>query len=196
MFIYIPLCIYFNIVFRATQLEPANIYIPLCIYFNGLSTCSMTCGSVFTFHYVSISTGSLMGYTSTHLIYMPLCIYFNTISRGKSYINDINLHSTMYLFQPLIDTALGVGFPIYIPLCIYFNPFWNKSQCTRSKIYIPLCIYFNSVILACASARSLFTFHYVSISTHGIYCQTTRQHHLHSTMYLFQQYQTMNHMKE
>ena len=165
------------------------IYIPLCIYFNlGWFTLCILIAS-FTFHYVSISTH--IGNTSvirSDQIYIPLCIYFNDIGPDESMCPECYLHSTMYLFQRgLTDYPKDGGHSftfhyvsistkselakkannylftfhyvsistrsrhpaarrqsnIYIPLCIYFNQIAD-IVCNRfSVIYIPLCIYFN-----------------------------------------------------
>ena len=147
-----------------------RIYIPLCIYFNRELTISMTVENKFTFHYVSISTGShWCGCWYECVIYIPLCIYFNLlliIERNSVYKN---LHSTMYLFQPYaIDKPRG-RYRIYIPLCIYFNRSVTTFVYGCSHIYIPLCIYFNLSLVGITVAHLLFTFHYVSISTHLAY---------------------------
>ena len=56
LFIYIPLCIYFNDMLEVFKWIPELIYIPLCIYFNEGVGDSDKMISSFTFHYVSIST--------------------------------------------------------------------------------------------------------------------------------------------
>mgnify|MGYP006935597631 CR=1 FL=1 len=121
---------------------------------------------LFTFHYVSISTSILMSCPQIKiLIYIPLCIYFNTwrkMNERTGYqftfhyvsistyplsnltVDHIHLHSTMYLFQQEHVRTLGDG------LCC---------------IYIPLCIYFNETSTFLVTFLTLFTFHYVSIST-------------------------------
>ena len=148
-----------------------------------------TSPKVFTFHYVSIST--VFGYSiDIHkvLIYIPLCIYFNLfISFCRFNMNciyiplciyfnifllpiicniRINLHSTMYLFQP--NPALFNYYQvkkIYIPLCIYFNAIWTKS------LQVPSQFTFHYVSISTTRtgcwrcAVISFTFHYVSIST-------------------------------
>ena len=119
---------------------------------------------LFTFHYVSISTNNSLARFYSKCIYIPLCIYFNAPARrcgSRKYLFtfhyvsisttivatiehiNINLHSTMYLFQPVLSDRDRYLVLIYIPLCIYFNE--NNSLMTRngSSIYIPLCIYFN-----------------------------------------------------
>ena len=68
----------------AVHLSGIDIYIPLCIYFNLTSSCLMISLLLFTFHYVSISTR----YNA-----MAIIMY-------------IDLHSTMYLFQPQIFRSL------------------------------------------------------------------------------------------
>ena len=100
VFIYIPLCIYFNVFGSGKTLSAVKIYIPLCIYFNDTHQA-----------YLTISND----------IYIPLCIYFNvkniyfireydkftfhyvSIStlQIQSFLRELlHLHSTMYLFQP------------------------------------------------------------------------------------------------
>ena len=56
MWIYIPLCIYFNQCPKELRADTTGIYIPLCIYFNGFLP-----EDVF----------------NVIMIYIPLCIYFN-----------------------------------------------------------------------------------------------------------------------
>ena len=53
-------------------------------------------------------------------------------------------------------------------------------------IYIPLCIYFNEYRGQLPYSKLLFTFHYVSISTHLLLKLMLLFINLHSTMYLFQ----------
>ena len=76
--IYIPLCIYFNRTARATSGLSKHIYIPLCIYFN---------------HFI------LQRKIIKICIYIPLCIYFNHLLLLISLMLLLHLHSTMYLFQ-------------------------------------------------------------------------------------------------
>ena len=143
------------------------IYIPLCIYFNRCSIRNLPRVSLFTFHYVSISTRRHKG---NPWLLMPFTFHYVSISTYK------NLLSLCALSH------------IYIPLCIYFNLtvffafglFWTLftfhyvSISTRvnsydkiiySEIYIPLCIYFNLFLLYVVDSHDVFTFHYVSIST-------------------------------
>ena len=98
-----------------------SIYIPLCIYFNLAFQPTVLLCSRFTFHYVSISTFTqtlcwlftfiyiplciyfnlnqfTQKFTIT-VIYIPLCIYFNKLSRDTMLWLQLDLHSTMYLFQ-------------------------------------------------------------------------------------------------
>ena len=76
-FIYIPLCIYFNNQLYCQLSITCNIYIPLCIYFNVAIADIKADSFLFTFHYVSISTGMVILIRIYASIYIPLCIYFN-----------------------------------------------------------------------------------------------------------------------
>ena len=98
------------------------IYIPLCIYFNVLLLHSYMDVVTFTFHYVSISTRlhpEQPRYRT--MIYIPLCIYFNTASSMSAAIfRHIYIPLCIYFNQcPKELRADTTG--IYIPLCIYFN---------------------------------------------------------------------------
>ena len=62
LFIYIPLCIYFNHHFVKIAQSVTVIYIPLCIYFN-------------PWHIPAMIT--------IELIYIPLCIYFNLVCQQR-----------------------------------------------------------------------------------------------------------------
>ena len=86
----------------------------------------------------------------------------------RRYMRWWNLHSTMYLFQPITGSNREITAFIYIPLCIYFNTLWQQTPLFSSK----------------------FTFHYVSISTGLILNTTPPEFNLHSTMYLFQHIST------
>ena len=98
--IYIPLCIYFNVLRLHGSAARVRIYIPLCIYFNKHTFKLSQYPDTFTFHYVSISTVTKRSAVPCiYLIYIPLCIYFNV-----HHSSDL-----LHLFS------------IYIPLCIYFN---------------------------------------------------------------------------
>ena len=99
-FIYIPLCIYFNIDKGSYYSIYKSIYIPLCIYFNPVCLC---------------------GLMNLKKIYIPLCIYFNSLS-----LNDNCNSSLIYIplciyFNRSVTTFVYGCSHIYIPLCIYFN---------------------------------------------------------------------------
>ena len=79
-------------------------------------------------------------------IYIPLCIYFNTLSKILQGF-FVNLHSTMYLFQPRDINETQKDNIIYIPLCIYFNTADFGTDFVLIFIYIPLCIYFNIYLI-------------------------------------------------
>ena len=99
------------------------IYIPLCIYFN------------LEFFVSEFKTAS---------IYIPLCIYFNIMNNTSGCSWFINLHSTMYLFQPELQTNLKT----------------KKMVFTFHYVSISTCLFRISLL-----SRLVFTFHYVSIST-------------------------------
>ena len=125
---------------------------------------SMSLWTIFTFHYVSISTG-LRQPTAAGLLHLHSTMYlFQHTGRGPKEIPQYNLHSTMYLFQHVL----------------------KNSQITRYPIYIPLCIYFNASSMTLTITQYAFTFHYVSISTFSFTIWFTKLRYLHSTMYLFQ----------
>ena len=111
--IYIPLCIYFNLLHRIYVVINKLIYIPLCIYFNYLSC---------------------RAYSWRSCIYIPLCIYFNLLRLLIDYSHGY-LHSTMYLFQLEVEKVPEVGDYIYIPLCIYFN---CADTLIKPSIYLDL----------------------------------------------------------
>ena len=97
----------------------------------------------FTFHYVSISTAlsSCIDDAERHL--HSTMYLFQLFWRFNNISDLLNLHSTMYLFQPAR----------------------NMKYHMSSFIYIPLCIYFNLKLSSLDTIYTLFTFHYVSIST-------------------------------
>ena len=104
MSIYIPLCIYFN--YPRRLLHPAGIYIyiPLCIYFNTTSASSMT--PIIIIYIPLCIYFNMPMPDNVHgcaIIYIPLCIYFNNISYFICKSIYSNLHSTMYLFQPVLE---------------------------------------------------------------------------------------------
>ena len=80
------------------------------------------------------------------------------------YLN-INLHSTMYLFQLQMIMNL------------------NLSCCLFTFHYVSI----STLLLRTVKVlRIVFTFHYVSISTRAQILKMQKIMHLHSTMYLFQ----------
>ncbi len=52
--LYIPLCLYFNLIRQKSYAILNHLYIPLCLYFNGTALRGRRCCTCFTFHYVSI----------------------------------------------------------------------------------------------------------------------------------------------
>ncbi len=166
--------------------------------------------SLFTFHYVSISTCSNTNFFCK-LPHLHSTMYLFQQGLFQSvHQSNTHLHSTMYLFQPKNrsgnDEVLSY---IYIPLCIYFNHYSTFSllhhHCIftfhyvsistdafevppffKSNIYIPLCIYFN--LSAGAFPVVSFYLHSTMYLFQPPFCQDSsiRHCHLHSTMYLFQ----------
>ena len=130
-------------------MQAVLIYIPLCIYFNDYEFEPFILFFVFTFHYVSISTCRL----------------------ADEYVDNLHLHSTMYLFQLVFTFWKSfICFLIYIPLCIYFNYTNDKNfggdPYLHSTMYLFQHAQINHLLLA------LF--------------------YLHSTMYLFQPDSTLH----
>ena len=116
------------------QREPENyqsrriyIYIPLCIYFN-LNACQQHSPSPkFTFHYVSISTVNFFD-TPLPLYNLHSTMYlFQLAALIVEFPIIIYLHSTMYLFQQAAFVKGCIFNNIYIPLCIYFNTSINPA---------------------------------------------------------------------
>ena len=77
--IYIPLCIYFNLILTRTTKALNLIYIPLCIYFNRLLIVFHCRTIQFTFHYVSISTMLASTYLSISSIFTFHYVSISTI---------------------------------------------------------------------------------------------------------------------
>ena len=78
---------------------------------------------------------------------------------------NLYLHSTMYLFQLsylFIDEA---GSEIYIPLCIYFNHQPYNQHTSEDNLHSTMYLFQRDCIICNFVSFSLFTFHYVSIST-------------------------------
>ena len=66
MFIYIPLCLYFNDSANGRHEKESGIYIPLCLYFNPYSNVPANVSCIFTFHYVSILIAEMKNLTAQH----------------------------------------------------------------------------------------------------------------------------------
>ena len=99
--------------------------------------------SVFTFHYVSISTD--------YIDLVP-CDY-------------VHLHSTMYLFQRRRKLLCATMCDIYIPLCIYFNSHNSKRYTINHYLHSTMYL-FQLMLYQENKYNPSFTFHYVSISTY------------------------------
>ena len=128
---------------QADQL--VEIYIPLCIYFNA---------------------GAGAYQQQPPHIYIPLCIYFNQNHFQKYEMCHIYLHSTMYLFQLVLFRALA-------PVSRYLHSTMYLFQHQLNYSVIALGINLHSTMYLFQPETStflvifltLFTFHYVSIST-------------------------------
>ena len=121
--------------------------------------------SLFTFHYVSIST-------MIERLSSILCSYLHStmyLFQRRWFWNwfrlNIYLHSTMYLFQLfVVGTIVPIGFNLHSTMYL-FQLSADIQFSVLISIYIPLCIYFNHDPTA---------------------LQWLLSYHLHSTMYLFQ----------
>ena len=103
VFIYIPLCIYFNYTFLK-WCGCFLIYLHSTMYLFQRASSDFTSHLVitFTFHYVSISTIQTVFNIFCKVIYIPLCIYFN-LNECRNGRYCVYLHSTMYLFQQALQ---------------------------------------------------------------------------------------------
>ncbi len=131
--IYIPLPI---------MIRCIPIYIPLCIYFNLRSLFIVHFLLVFTFHYVSISTGETVVSTPLLLAFTFHYVSISTIVDIQAVVVVLDLHSTMYLFQQ--------------------NRIWTVI---REKIFTFHYVSISTIVLLIKHSLHWFTFHYVSIST-------------------------------
>ena len=163
------------------------IYIPPCIYFNHAPSQNQAVFLLtFTFHYVSISTDLNrpdiqveIDLHSTMYLFQPL-----EIQHRAQY--QSNLHSTMYLFQPIVDSTARVSvWDLHSTMYLFqqgqtYTEVWASAY-LHSTMYL-----FQPTAKKIIKDYYLFTFHYASIST----CFQINQIHflpnLHSTMYLFQ----------
>ena len=143
----------------------SRIYIPLCIYFNFHKQGQERKPSLFTFHYVSISTCWKYNKPAMAMIFTFHYVSISTCAVVR--LVRCNISFTFHYVSISTDfrTISGIRNSIYIPLCIYFNGWHNKFCVTGSEylhstmylfqrhqvyicnesqfIYIPLCIYFN-----------------------------------------------------
>ena len=100
-----------------------QIYIPLCIYFNLLEGFALGLVLVFTFHYVSISTSGKTLSAVKRLVFTFHYVSISTLLNTFLTFCQAYLHSTMYLFQLNDNYMFYLRKGIYIPLCIYFNDY-------------------------------------------------------------------------
>ena len=119
----------------------------------------------FTFHYVSISTMTVLA-IQTAVIHLHSTMYlFQLPVQHQQPLRLSHLHSTMYLFQPFDASNIYMA---RFPFTFHYVSISTQILICRYKldiIYIPLCIYFNCVRRLRRAPLSRFTFHYVSIST-------------------------------
>ena len=98
------------------------IYIPLCIYFNVVQ--SITLAHSFSHLHSTMylfQRAALTYALSAELIYIPLCIYFNLSSITWCYRHKCIYIPLCIYFNKLCLIQIVHPYLIYIPLCIYFN---------------------------------------------------------------------------
>ena len=159
---------------------------------------------MFLFHlYINFS------YSEFKCIYIPLCFYFITFFSCYLIIQNIHLHSTMFLFHLILtddgqsiqcqftfhyvsissdcqEIRLWQTHVIYIPLCFYFIRLTLKSNKLKTIIYIPLCFYFIVTRDLQTTANEII---YIPLCFYFIDGSTSYEAiavvNLHSTMFLF-----------
>ena len=99
--IYIPLCFYFISALHRPRSQRFSIYIPLCFYFIVSIRNGDVIGYIFTFHYASTLSNSLVG--NSALLTLFTFHYASTLSgpiHAEKSQQEIHLHSTMLLLYP------------------------------------------------------------------------------------------------
>ena len=124
-----------------------TIYIPLCIYFNIMTVLAIQTAVIHlhsTMYLFQLLAIWLMRHSQDNL---HSTMYLFQHDENDEAIDVITyLHSTMYLFQLMHSELCSAVHSIYIPLCIYFNHDAACNGTAPEYIYIPLCIYFNSAL--------------------------------------------------
>ena len=164
--IYIPLCIYFNVSPCKIVSRIAMIYIPLCIYFNLYVDMLKDIDSLFTFHYVSISTWQMKHLDKLHQNLHSTMYLFQRVPLSAFAFEMLYLHSTMYLFQR-ITCPNGCLCGIYLHSTMYlFQPDrWYNVQSVFRYLHSTMYLFQPRHIAITKRTAMRFTFHYVSIST-------------------------------
>ena len=117
--------------------------------------------TLFTFHYASTLSYTIIWNSLALTIYIPLCFYF--IRRWDWYRGLVlyNLHSTMLLLYPggQGSAATVTVFTFHYASTLSIT---DKHYYININIYIPLCFYFIYDAGITPYCTAWFTFHYAS----------------------------------
>ena len=156
----------FQLVILPKAVSTTFIYIPLCIYFN--LTIIPNCGLMFLhLHSTMYLFQPAPDYSGDFdKLYLHSTMYlFQHAPHHSAYKNNCNLHSTMYLFQ-LVNSIFGSAPELFTFHYVSISTLLLTILLNLiNSIYIPLCIYFNIDNNVSLWMVLVFTFHYVSIST-------------------------------
>ena len=143
-YIYIPLCIYFNLHHRYKQgIEERYLHSTMYLFQHHLLCCAYNLhiylhSTMYLFQPKAVLKPAYLWRNLHSTMYLfQLCSHMDAVDLppylhstmylfqqeafNQMTLLNKNLHSTMYLFQPPRNrTMLNLGI-IYIPLCIYFN---------------------------------------------------------------------------
>ena len=98
--IYIPQCLYYNDDLQCPGGQRIKIYIPQCLYYNVLCQICHQLITLFTFHNVSITTGSVHIPAAKYKHLHSTMSLLQQMQISLSADGYQNLHSTMSLLQP------------------------------------------------------------------------------------------------
>ena len=172
--IYIPLCIYFNKGHWFFRQRYTSIYIPLCIYFNIPEDHIFREVVSFTFHYVSISTCECINHSIYVILFTFHYVSISTLSDNPIAASPFYLHSTMYLFQLFsVSHRLSVSWYLHSTMYLFQRPRGSLSSCIFTDLHSTMYLFQPVRRWVQFPPASLFTFHYVSISTYGVAVYTT-----------------------